>query len=181
MNALVSDGLNCFLDVIIGVSGFDRRGGLFSCDLFCGTFLLFAFCRVSTACMWLSVSCKIFLASSSGSRAPAGPVLSSWDFTVLSVSVLDWSDSELLAFPFFCEDRLFCERYGLLFFNGTAEALTGDVGELMLPFEETVMGYPCAEEYALLTEPLPRLCPARNGSVSQSLPPFPNGSLLIIE
>lgn len=31
---------------------------------------------------------------------PAGTVLSSWDLTVLSVSVLDWSDSELLTFAF---------------------------------------------------------------------------------
>lgn len=50
--------------------------------------------------MWLCVSSKTFWASSCGSSCPTGTVLSSWDFTVLSVSVLDWSDSELLAFPF---------------------------------------------------------------------------------
>lgn len=39
---------------------------------------------------------------------PAGTVRSSWDLTVLSVSVLDWSDSELLtfAFPLFPGDTL---------------------------------------------------------------------------
>lgn len=58
------------------------------------------FCRLSTARMWLWVSSRIFWASSWGSSCPAGPVLSSWDFTVLSVSVLDWSDSELLTFAF---------------------------------------------------------------------------------
>lgn len=183
INALVSDGLNCFLEVIIGVAGVERRGDLFSCDIFSGMLLLLAFCRVSTACIWLSVSCKIFFASSCGSRAPAGPVLSSWDFTVLSVSVLDWSDSELLAFPFpfFCEDKLFCPTFGLVFFKSSAGALIGDVGELMLPFEETVEGHPCAEASPLPAEPLPRLCPEGNGSVSQSLPLCPKGSLLIIE
>lgn len=50
--------------------------------------------------MWLWVSSRIFWASSWGSSCPAGIVLSSWDLTVLSVSVLDWSDSELLTFPF---------------------------------------------------------------------------------
>lgn len=87
-------------------------------------------CRVSTARMWLWVSSRIFCASSCGSRgAPGG--LSSCDFTVLSVSVLDWSDSpvsELLTFPTFWKGE-----FGL----GTRLAFTGEVGVLTLPLEDT--------------------------------------------
>jgi hypothetical protein len=57
--------------------------------------------------------------------------LSSWDFTVLSVSVLDWSDSpvsELASLPTFWKGEL-----GL----GIRVIFTGELGVLTLPLELT--------------------------------------------
>ena len=85
-------------------------------------------CRLPTARRWLWVSSRIFWASSWGSR---GTVFSSWDLTVLSVSVLDWSDSpvsELLTLPTFWKGELG---------PGARQVFTGEVGVLTLPLEDT--------------------------------------------
>lgn len=74
------------------------------------------------------VSSRILWASSWGSSFG---VLSSWDFTVLSVSVLDWSDSpvsELASFPTFWKGE-----FGL----GIRVIFTGELGVLTLPLELT--------------------------------------------
>ena len=70
-----------------------------------GPLVLLSFWRLSTASRWLWVSLRIFWASSWGSSRAVG-TRSSWDLMVLSVSVLDWSDSELHSLPFLSGDEL---------------------------------------------------------------------------
>ena len=118
LNALVSDGQNPRPPAPPGgvrdgeegaVAGEERdppRAARFPSGLtHAGFLVLLSFWRLSTASRWLWVSLRIFWASSWGSSSAVG-TRSSWDLMVLSVSVLDWSDSELHSLPFLSGDEL---------------------------------------------------------------------------
>ena len=146
LKALVSDERNPDIAAGTGVSGVPPA----------------VLCSVSTAIRWLWVSSRIFCASSCGSR---GGGRSSCERTVLSVSVLDWSDSPVSELPGFL---------------GLGGALTGDVGVLTLPLDDTPA--PRARPPLPPPPPIPppraARCPAGRGRVPRCA--NASGSLLMM-